>query len=165
MANHHCRFCQAFHALQTRKLEHDCPPTPNRREEGTPAYIVPGPYSNFLVSAVLIYIYIYICIYIYIHVCIRFAAPGLRHPAVHGRRGREVRPQADALQGQTPSHFGDGQKSLYIYIYDIFIYVCIYISYYVMSYHIISYHIISYHIISYHIVYLLHTRGLCRGHI
>ena len=34
-------------------MEDDCPPTPNPREEGKPALIVPSPYSKFLESIVI----------------------------------------------------------------------------------------------------------------
>ena len=38
--------------VDARNLEYGCPPTPKAREEGTPAEIVPGPYSNLLESMV-----------------------------------------------------------------------------------------------------------------
>ena len=41
--------------LEARKLEYDCNQTPKPREEGTPAEIVPGPYSNVLESARVLY--------------------------------------------------------------------------------------------------------------
>ena len=43
---------RGLRTAEVSKLEYDCPPTPKPREEGTPAYIVPGPYSKFLESIV-----------------------------------------------------------------------------------------------------------------
>ena len=37
-----------WYTVEARKGKYDCPPTPKPREEGTPAQIVPGPYSNML---------------------------------------------------------------------------------------------------------------------
>ena len=42
----------SIHTVEARKLEYDCPPTPYPREEGKPAQIAVGPYSNFLGSTV-----------------------------------------------------------------------------------------------------------------
>ena len=40
------------HTVEARKFECGCPPTLKPGDEGTPAQIVPGPYSNFLESTV-----------------------------------------------------------------------------------------------------------------
>ena len=40
------------HAVEARKLEYDCHPTPKPREEGKPAEIVLCPYSNFSKSTI-----------------------------------------------------------------------------------------------------------------
>ena len=46
----HCLGSQ--NTVEARKLEHECPPTPKRREEGKPASIILGPHSNCLESTV-----------------------------------------------------------------------------------------------------------------
>ena len=46
--------------VEARKLEYDCPPTPELREEGKLARIAPGPYSKYLQCIVDTKYYTYI---------------------------------------------------------------------------------------------------------